>query len=211
VLAAARPDDAFVGEESGAHGAANAARRWYVDPLCGTLNFAAGAPPFCVNVALARTDGLRDQAVIAAVADPLSGEVFWCDASGAYRGGPDDAVRLTPSAESRLVDVQVDGSGDIVGPRLVADATFRAAFAVRVSSSTLGLTWVAAGHRAAYVTDGSVDQSVHYAPGIALCEAAGCVVTDLDGGPVVGGRGLVAAADAATAERIRALVGRNLA
>ena len=39
VIHAARPDDAVIGEEFGAEGEAD--RQWLVDPLCGTLNFAA--------------------------------------------------------------------------------------------------------------------------------------------------------------------------
>src|SRR5215510_5552513 len=43
VIAAARPDDGFHGEEGGASGGAGD-RIWLVDPLCGTLNFAAHTP-----------------------------------------------------------------------------------------------------------------------------------------------------------------------
>jgi myo-inositol-1(or 4)-monophosphatase len=91
VLGAERPGDAFVGEETGAAGDAEARRRWYVDPLCGTLNFAAGTPPFCVNVALGETTAADpatgERVVAAAVADPLAAddEVLWCDETGAFR------------------------------------------------------------------------------------------------------------------------------
>lgn len=40
-IAAARPRDAFEGEETGTTEGPSG-RRWLVDPLCGTLNFAAG-------------------------------------------------------------------------------------------------------------------------------------------------------------------------
>ena len=209
VLVAARPADGFIGEETGPLGGA-AARRWYVDPLCGTLNFAAGTAPFGVNVAL--SDVESETILAAAVADPLTREILWSDASGAYlrdKAGAD--FRLAPTSDSRLVDVDVDRSDNVVGPNLVAHPDFRATFAARVSSTSLALAWVAAGRRAGYVTDGTPAGSVHFAAGIALCEAAGCVVTDVHGGPVLGGRGLIAAADATTAERLRALVGRTLA
>ncbi len=55
VLRVARPHDAVVGEESGRTGAKTADRTWLVDPLCGTLNFAAQTTLVAVNVAL-RTD-----------------------------------------------------------------------------------------------------------------------------------------------------------
>lgn len=57
---------------------------------------------------------------------------------------------------------------------------------------------MAAGRRAAYITDGHLAGSVHFTAGIGLCRAAGCVVTDLAGGPLHSGRGLIAAADKAT-------------
>ncbi|GAA1707784.1 inositol monophosphatase family protein [Isoptericola hypogeus] len=207
VLTAARPADAVVGEELGASGG-EAARRWYVDPLCGTLNFAAGVPPFGVNVALTERVGGTERVAAAVVADPLTGEVLWTDGSRARRHAPDEDADtdLAPSVDSRLLNVDVDNGA--VGAALVADADVRASFAVRVASSTLALAWVAAGRQAAYVTGADVAGSVHFLPGVALCEAAGCVVTDLDGGPVHGGRGIVAAADAPTARRLLGLIGQ---
>lgn len=48
---------------------------------------------------------------------------------------------------------------------------------------------------------------MHFAAGIALCRAAGCVVTGLDGGPVgPAARGLLAAADAETHGLLLALI-----
>jgi myo-inositol-1(or 4)-monophosphatase len=67
IVREARPDDGFVGEELGATGAAD--RTWLVDPLCGTLNFAAQTPLLAVNVAL-RTGST---VTAAAAADPLAG------------------------------------------------------------------------------------------------------------------------------------------
>src|SRR3954453_18691113 len=75
VLRAARPDDAVTGEESGSSGAVEARRRWLVDPLCGTLNYAVRTMLVGVNVALRVGDGIT----AAATADPFSGEVFWTD------------------------------------------------------------------------------------------------------------------------------------
>src|SRR5207245_10203397 len=52
--------------------------------------------------------------------------------------------------------------------------------------------------------------SVHFAAGLAICEAAGCVVTDLRGRPWrEGAAGLIAAADAETHTRLLALVRKS--
>ncbi|MEV6791707.1 inositol monophosphatase family protein [Streptomyces sp. NPDC051320] len=196
VIRAVRPDDAVLGEEGGQQGAADAGRQWLVDPLCGTLNYAVGTMLVAVNVAL--------RGGAAAVADPFSGEVFYTDGESARvrQNGVD--ARTAPTPATRLVDVNLDppfpGAPGFRAVDLLAHPGFVERFRPRVVSTTLALTWVAAGQRAAYVTDGGdLSGSVHFAAGIALCRAAGCVVTGIDGAPIgPAGRGLVAAADAET-------------
>jgi myo-inositol-1(or 4)-monophosphatase len=68
---------------------------------------------------------------------------------------------------------------------------------------------VAAGRRAAYVTNGRLRDSVHFTAGIAVCQSAGCVVTDLRGQPLHTGLGLIAAADPATHAKLVELIARN--
>lgn len=200
VLRTARPQDDVVGEESGRTGTGGNGRTWLVDPLCGTLNYAARTMLAAVNVAL----HTGTTSATAASADPFSGEVFWTDGSAAYvrHAGTDE--RLVPSAESKLVDVNLDPpfpSRDVfLAARLLADDDFIDQFQPRVVSTSLAVAWVAAGRRAAYLTDRlDLGRSVHFAAGIALCRAAGCVVTALDGHPLhAGGNGLVVAADEPT-------------
>ncbi|MEJ7689778.1 MAG: inositol monophosphatase family protein [Nocardioidaceae bacterium] len=164
------PQDRFTGEETGESGAAVGPRRWLIDPLCGTLNFAATTPLIAVNVAL------LDHGVSAAAAsvDPIADEVFWTNGSGAHlrEGGADRA--LTPSPASGLVEINCDGPLDrpFVGGQLVHDPHLRAAYGPRVISSTLGVAWVAAGRRAAYISDGTFRENLHFAAGIAIAEAA---------------------------------------
>ncbi|UQU61609.1 inositol monophosphatase family protein [Couchioplanes caeruleus] len=207
VLRTARPDDPVLGEESGRTGSGDDDRLWLVDPLCGTLNFAARTMLASVNVAL-RAGG---DVTVAACADPFTNEVFWTGAAAAHvrHGGADR--RLTPSAGSGLVDVNLDPpfpNRDVFSAaRMLADEGFIARFRPRVVSTTLAVAWVAAGRRAAYVTDGDLRDSVHFAAGIALCRAAGCVVTGIDGEPVhMGAGGLVVAADAPTHAALLALI-----
>jgi fructose-1,6-bisphosphatase/inositol monophosphatase family enzyme len=205
VVTAARPDDTFEGEETGtAEGTSG--RRWLVDPLCGTLNFAAHTPVAAVNVALQTPAG-----VTAAVsADPIADELFWTDGAKAWLRHAGEDSLLAPSPRSLLVEINCDGRGDFLGAQLIVDPGFRRVFGPRVLSSTLGVAWVAAGRRAAYVTDGRLEGSVHFTAGIAVCQAAGCVVTDLAGGPLHTGRGLVASADEQTHDRLLALVRPHL-
>lgn len=197
VIRAARPDDAILGEESGLTGA-DTGRAWLVDPLCGTLNFAAGTPLMAVNVALRTPAGIH----VAAVADPIAGEVFWTDGSDVRDGADRIAV---PSTASRLVDVDLDHGSFHT---LLAHPEFRARFGARVLSTTLALAWVAVGRRAAYVADGDMRDNVHFSAGIALCRAAGCVITATRGRTQVGvGRGVLAAGDAETHGVLKELIG----
>lgn len=172
VLAAARPADGTVGEETGTI-VGTSGRRWLVDPLCGTLNFVARTALAAVNVAL--VEGSTTLACVCA--DPVADEVFWGNAGGGFlRSGGSDQP-LHPSAESTLVDINCDGPRDeaFVGPQLLADRGFQTAFAPRVVSTTLAVAWVAAGRRAGYVSDGQLNDNVHFAAGIGLCRFAGCV------------------------------------
>ncbi len=194
ILRSARPNDGFVGEELGA--SAPSDRTWLIDPLCGTLNFAAQTPLMAVNVAL-RTGA---SITAAASADPVAGEVFWTDGDTAWVRKDHCDVPLAPSGDSTLVDLNLDAppgqAHRLTTVRMLSMPAFARQFGPRVMSTTLSLAWVAAGRRAAYVTDGDVRDSVHFAAGIALCQAAGCVVTGLHGQPLhTGTGGLVAAAD----------------
>lgn len=205
VIAAARPEDALIGEETGHTGRSN--RTWLVDPLCGTLNYAAETSPFAVNVAL-RINGRVETA---AVADPLTGEVYWSDGRSAYirRDGADQPVH--PDPRSNMVDIDLyyppdlQTSLQVVG--LLTEPEFMQRFEPRAVGSTLATTWVASGRRAAYLTDGPPFDSVHFAAGIAICQAARCIVTDIRGNQLnPDSNGLVVAADRATHESLVALV-----
>ncbi|MEV4297635.1 inositol monophosphatase family protein [Microbispora rosea] len=210
VIRTARPNDAVTGEESGRTGRDDAERMWLVDPLCGTLNYAARTMLVAVNVALRAGSAVT----AAACADPFAGEAFWTDGAHAYVRREAGDERLRPSAESRLVDVNLDppfpNAPAFRATGLLADPGFAERFRPRVVSTTLAVAWVAAGRRAAYVTDGHLRDSVHFASGIALCQAAGCVVTGIHGEPLhTGAGGLVVAADRETHRALLEIIARG--
>jgi myo-inositol-1(or 4)-monophosphatase len=206
-----RPQDTVLGEESGRSGAVEGGRTWLLDPLCGTLNYAARMRVAAVNVALRA----GSQFLAAAVADPFNHEVYWTDmVSASVRSDGRDAL-LRPDASSRLVDLNFDppfpNAPAFRAVTLTSDPGFAAAFRPRVVSTSIALAWVATGQRAAYVTDGDPRDSVHFAGGLAICEAAGCVVTDLWGRPWgLGPTGLLVAADTETHEALLTLVKKYL-
>ena len=70
VLRTERPQDAVVGEEG--TDVAGGERRWLLDPVDGTLNYALGLPAWCTAVALVDAAG----PVAAAIHDPVADELF---------------------------------------------------------------------------------------------------------------------------------------
>ncbi|MEU8382408.1 inositol monophosphatase family protein, partial [Streptosporangium sp. NPDC048865] len=75
------PGSTIIGEEGGSEGSGEI--RWYVDPIDGTANFAAGLPFFCVSVAAA----VGDEVVAGVVYDPVRDDEFRADLGGAWCNG----------------------------------------------------------------------------------------------------------------------------
>lgn len=108
-LAAARPDDAILGEEFGASGHQNSEhrphRQWIIDPIDGTANFLRGVPIWGTLIALA-IDG---DPVVGVVSAPALGQRWWAGAGlGAYtqRSGKHEE-RISVSSVSSLSDAVV--------------------------------------------------------------------------------------------------------
>lgn len=80
LLAAERPDDSFLGEETGTSG--DSARVWIIDPIDGTSNFLRGVPVWGTLIALS-VDG---EPVIGVVSAPALGMRWWAErGSGAWK------------------------------------------------------------------------------------------------------------------------------
>lgn len=151
-LAVLRPDDGFLGEESGA-GASTSGVTWVVDPIDGTVNFLYDLPQYAVSVAAE-----RDGAVVAGVVvNVASAEVF-----AAVRGGgatlDGRPLRVGDGAglEQTLVATGFNYDAEVRGRQ--ADAVARLLRTVRdvrrLGSAALDLCAVAAGRVDAYVEEG---------------------------------------------------------
>src|SRR5205085_7571960 len=91
-LRATFPDDAILSEESGAS-AGRSGRRWIVDPLDGTTNYAHGLPVFGVSIALEA----ERRIILGVVYDPSRDELFVAERGrGATLG--DAPIRVSASA-----------------------------------------------------------------------------------------------------------------
>ncbi|MGH3133393.1 MAG: inositol monophosphatase family protein [Gaiellaceae bacterium] len=94
-LAAERPKDAVLGEEHGTTGAGS--RRWIVDPIDGTRNYARGIPVWATLVAI-EAAGVVELGVASA---PALGRRWWAErGKGAFAGGD----RIAVSSVARIED-----------------------------------------------------------------------------------------------------------
>ena len=106
-----------------------------------------------------------------------------------------------------MVDVNLNG--DLAWAAGLVVRLAGAGFRTLAVSTSLAATWVSSGRRAAYVSVDDVRDNVHFAAPIAICRAAGCVVTALDGQPLESGSpGLLVAADQQTHDELLAISSR---
>lgn len=177
------PGHHIVGEEGGGQGAsaASAPYHWFVDPIDGTVNFAAKLPHFCTSIALATPDR---QPQLGVVYDPTRDELFTAvRGGGAHLNG--QPVRVTQTAE--LVD-SVICSGFPYDRQTNPDNNLRewAAFVVRIrgerrlGSAALDLCYVGAGRLDGYWEKDLKPWDVM--AGMLIAREGGGTVTDYAGG-----------------------------
>lgn len=75
------PGSTIIGEEAGSLGGGSPT--WYVDPIDGTSNFARGIAFWCVSIAAA----IDDEVIAGAIYDPVQGNIFTADSTGARLDG----------------------------------------------------------------------------------------------------------------------------
>ena len=182
VLADERPGDAILGEEQGAAG--SGPRRWLLDPIDGTRNYARGIPVWATLVAL-EADGVVQLGLVSA---PALGRRWWAErGAGAYA----DGERMRVSAVARIEDSVLSFGVEAGLPQVAARAWHARGF---------GDFW-------AYmlVAEGGVDGAVD-GPGVGewdlgatqvIVEEAGGRFSDfagesrIDGGSAVASNGLI--------------------
>jgi myo-inositol-1(or 4)-monophosphatase len=174
-LAAAFPEDAFLGEETGRTEAVTGARGiWVVDPIDGTQPFVSNMPNWCVSIAFV-LDGRTELGFVSA---PARGELFIARRGhGATLNGAPIAVR--PAA--RMTDGMIGlGYSTRVPPQellpLLGAVLEQGGMFFRNGSGALMLCDVACGRLVGYVEQHI--NSWDCLAALALIEAAGGVVSD---------------------------------
>ena len=185
-LRSATPAIPVIAEEEVAAGgdASPAPLCWFVDPLDGTREFAAGREEFAVNIGLVR----QGRPLIGAVILPASGELFsglvgrgaWKEDASGRRA---IAARPVP-AEGPLVYASRQHADD---PRIAAFAAAHRASRLVHAGSALKFCRVAEGTADLYPRFGTTMEWDTAAPQ-AIVEAAGGSVTTADGSPLAYGK-----------------------
>ena len=180
-ILAARPDDAFLGEE-GTAGVGSTGVRWVVDPLDGTTNYLYGFPAWAVSVA-AEVDG---RAAVGVVYDPSHDEMFTAVRGGGARCNQ-RPLRVQGPADLATALVATGFSYDAATRGLQAAELAQLLPSVRdvrrAGAAALDLCWVALGRVDLYFERGI--QPWDWAAGSLVATEAGAVVTDLGDGTVV--------------------------
>lgn len=175
------PDDAILAEERGAS-AGRSGRRWIIDPLDGTTNYAHGVPAFAVSIGL-EADG---RVMLGVVYEPNLDELFVAEHG---RGAFLNDARITVSSTT-TVDASLLATGfpydlrDHTDNNLREYGTFslRSRGVRRWGSAVIDLAWVAAGR-----FDGFWELRLapwDVAAGMLITEEAGGTVTSIDGRPL---------------------------
>jgi histidinol-phosphatase len=176
LLAGERPGDAILGEEEGTSG--GGPRRWILDPIDGTRNYARGVPVWATLLAL-EDDGVVRLGVVSA---PALDRRWWAErGQGAFAGGE----RLAVSSVARVEDAVLSFAYEDGVPDLA-----RRAWHVRGLGDFWAHMLVAEG-----AVDGAVDASGVREWDLAsvqvIVEEAGGRFSDFSGVPRIDGPGAI--------------------
>lgn len=203
-LRAARADDGFLGEETGAE-AGSSGITWVVDPIDGTVNYAYGIPAYNVSIAAVRGDPDPEtwEALAGAVNAPALGEMFTAArGQGAWSNGDRlEVTGETPAGALLATGFGYDPTtheGDIatVGRVMPMARDLR-----RMGAAALDLAFVAAGRLDGYFERGL--RPWDFAAGALLVEEAGGVVSRID---IDSPRPMLLAGGAEVHSRLRAIL-----
>ena len=154
LLAQARPDDGFFGEETGAETGVSGLT-WIVDPIDGTVNYLYGIPHYGVSIAVVEgePDPLTWTALAGAVINPATGELFTATlGGGAYLGAASITVADPVDLSQALVATGFSYDSVVRGEQgvVIAGLLSKVRDIRRMGAASLDLCFVASGRYNAY-------------------------------------------------------------
>lgn len=182
LLRARRPHDGIVAEESGA-GGASGGRRWVIDPVDGTRNFARRIPLYAVSVAVVDARGALAGAVLDVAHNELFSAARGMGALQSLNDGPERPCFAGPSPDgARIVATGFSARPESRPTELARLAAVAGCVdEVRTgTSAALELCWVADGR-----ADGYFEAELSewdWAAGALIAAEAGARVGDGNGG-----------------------------
>jgi len=172
------PGDEILAEESGAGGSKGTNRRWLIDPIDGTTNFAHSYPFFAVSIALEEAGKLQ----MGVVFNPVSNELFWAQTGkGAWLNDKQIKVSKISRLQESLLSTGFSGNGSNI--ERFKHLTSITHGVRRDGSAALDLCFIASGR-----TEGYWELKIaawDVGAGILIIQEAGGQVTDMDGNKLV--------------------------
>lgn len=182
ILKSECPDDQILAEESGLISKGKNDRRWLIDPLDGTTNFAHTYPFFAVSIGLEEAG----ERVLGVVYNPMTDELFWAEkGGGAWLNDEKISVSDAKTMNVSLLatgfppDTETAARTNMLQFKTITNMSHGVR---RDGSAALDLSFVAAGR-----LDGFWELKLapwDIAAGSLIVEEAGGRVTNLSGGPL---------------------------
>lgn len=148
-MAALFPDDAFVGEETGADRVDPSRGTWVVDPIDGTQPFLLGLPTWCVSMAYVEDDDVQ----VGVIYNPVTDDLYSARrGAGAWLNDRPMAVSTAQRINEGLTGMGCSARTSPADLGHIAEH-LRAAGGMyhRIGSGALTLSYVAAGQLIGYV------------------------------------------------------------
>lgn len=199
------PDHSILGEEYGLSGAGTS--QWVLDPIDGTRPFLLGIPVWATLIGFTQ-DG---NAVTGMMSQPVTRERFWADQSGSWLETLAGKTALRASSKTDMADAILHTNSP-EGVKRNKDVHFddldAAVKMTRYGGECYAFAMLAAGQ---------IDLCLEYnlqpydiVPLIPIIEAAGGIVTTLDGGRAEGGGRVLASANMELHQAaLKILLGQN--
>ena len=182
MLADARPNDGFIGEETGAD-AGSSGLTWIVDPIDGTVNYLYNAPHWAVSIAVVEgnPDPLTWTALAGAVINPVIGELFTATRGGGAFLGTQRLLVAEAELSLALVATGFSYAAEVRSEQaaVVARLIGQVRDIRRTGTASLDLCAVAAGRVNAFYESGL--KPWDHAAGALIAQEAGAQVLGFHG------------------------------